>query len=112
MRRGSIVTSFIAGRAAARAAWAEVYREPARYWELYELAEKLGMDPIDLRIRNEPERDPVEGTPFSARHIVEAWRAGAERFGWSRRAAPGVTQDGRWLVGMGVAAAFLIVKAL
>ncbi|NOG70396.1 xanthine dehydrogenase family protein molybdopterin-binding subunit [Roseicella sp. DB1501] len=71
-----------------------------------ELAAKLGMDPVELRIRNEPERDPVEGTPFSARHIVEAWRAGAERFGWSRRnPTPGAVRDGEWLVGLGCATA-------
>ena len=33
---------------------------------------QLGMDPIELRIRNEPEKDPTTGTPFSSRHIVEA----------------------------------------
>ena len=45
------------------------------------------MDPIELRIRNEPEQDPTDGRPFSSRHLVEAWRAGAERFGWNRRNA-------------------------
>ncbi len=71
-----------------------------------ELAVKLGMDPIELRIRNEPETDPTEGTPFSSRHIVEAWRAGAERFGWHRRnLSPGAVRDGEWLVGMGCATA-------
>jgi xanthine dehydrogenase YagR molybdenum-binding subunit len=67
---------------------------------------KLGMDPVELRIRNEPERDPTEGTPFSSRHIVEAWRAGAERFGWSKRnPLPGAVREGEWLVGMGCATA-------
>ena len=67
---------------------------------------KLGMDPIELRIRNEPEKDPTSGMPFSSRHIVEAWRSGAERFGWSqRRAEPGTQRDGEWLVGMGCATA-------
>jgi xanthine dehydrogenase YagR molybdenum-binding subunit len=71
-----------------------------------ELAHELGMDPIELRIRNEPEMDPTTGLPFSARHIVEAWRAGAERFGWARRnATPGTQRDGDWLVGMGCATA-------
>ena len=37
-----------------------------------ELADELGMDPIELRIRNEPDKDPTSGTPFSSRHIVEA----------------------------------------
>ncbi len=71
-----------------------------------ELAQSLGMDPIELRIRNEPDKDPTEGTPFSARHIVEAWRMGAERFGWSgRQSEPGRSRDGEWLVGMGCATA-------
>ncbi|WP_428485711.1 xanthine dehydrogenase family protein molybdopterin-binding subunit [Rhodopila sp.] len=71
-----------------------------------ELAAKLGMDPIELRIGNEPEKDPTEGTPFSSRHIVEAWRAGAERFGWSQRnPSPGAVRKGEWLIGMGCATA-------
>jgi len=71
-----------------------------------ELAAKLGLDPIELRLRNEPETDPTEGTPFSSRHIVEAWRAGAERFGWSKRnKQPGAVREGEWLVGMGCATA-------
>lgn len=71
-----------------------------------ELAVELGMDPIELRIRNEPEKDPTSGLPFSSRHIVEAWRSGAERFGWSNRSAvPGGQRDGEWLVGLGCATA-------
>ena len=71
-----------------------------------ELAFDLGMDPIALRIRNEPDKDPTTGLPFSARHIVEAWRAGAEQFGWHRRSAePGAKRDGDWRVGMGCATA-------
>ena len=71
-----------------------------------ELAEKLGMDPIELRLLNEPDKDPSSGLPFSARHIDEAWRTGAEKFGWDRRkAAPRSRQDGEWLVGMGCATA-------
>ena len=71
-----------------------------------ELAAELGMDPIELRIRNEPDKDPLEGTPFSSRHIVEAYRAGAERFGWSRRnVRPGTRREGEWLVGIGCATA-------
>jgi xanthine dehydrogenase YagR molybdenum-binding subunit len=69
-----------------------------------ELAVALGTDPIELRIRNEPENDPTDGRPFSSRHIVEAWRAGAERFGWAKRnPTPGAVRDGEWLVGMGCA---------
>jgi len=71
-----------------------------------ELAARLGLDPIELRILNEPERDPTNGRPFSSRHIVKAWRAGAERFRWDRRSAtPGQRREGEWLVGMGCAMA-------
>jgi xanthine dehydrogenase YagR molybdenum-binding subunit len=70
-----------------------------------ELAERLDLDPIELRIRNEPDKDPSSGLPFSARHLVDAWRAGAERFGWERRAAPGTRREGEWLIGMGCATA-------
>jgi xanthine dehydrogenase YagR molybdenum-binding subunit len=70
-----------------------------------ELAIELGVDPIELRVRNEPDTDPSSGLPFSSRHVVEAWRAGAERFGWERREAPGARREGEWLVGMGCATA-------
>ena len=69
-----------------------------------ELAVELGIDPIELRLRNEPETDPMSGRAFSSRHIVEAWRAGAARFGWDKRnAVPGMRREGEWLVGMGCA---------
>ena len=71
-----------------------------------ELAFELGIDPIELRICNEPEKDPTSGIAFSSRHIVEAWRAGAERFGWSqRKTSPRSRQEGEWLIGMGCATA-------
>ncbi|MFN3523431.1 MAG: molybdopterin cofactor-binding domain-containing protein [Phenylobacterium sp.] len=71
-----------------------------------ELAEKLGLDPIELRVLNEPERDPETGRPFSTRQLVRCMREGAQRFGWERRnPRPGQVRDGRWLVGMGMAAA-------
>jgi xanthine dehydrogenase YagR molybdenum-binding subunit len=71
-----------------------------------ELAERLGMDPIELRIRNEPEKDPTTGTPFSSRHIVDAYRSGAERFGWSARdSKPRTRRKGEWLIGLGCATA-------
>ncbi len=71
-----------------------------------ELAEQIGMDPIELRLRNEPEKDPTSGKPFSSRHIVEAYHAGADRFGWNKRnAKPGAQRVGEWLVGMGCATA-------
>src|SRR6201994_3666408 len=71
-----------------------------------ELAEKLNIDPIELRIRNEPSEDPEKHIPYSSRHLVACLRQGAQRFGWDKRLAkPGQVQDGRWLVGMGVASA-------
>ena len=70
-----------------------------------ELADKLGIDPVELRIRNEPDKDPTEGTPFSSRHLVQAYRSGAERFGWNARRAPGQRREGEWLVGLGCASA-------
>jgi xanthine dehydrogenase YagR molybdenum-binding subunit len=69
---------------------------------LDELAEALGMDPVELRIRNEPEEDPETGKPWSSRHLVECLREGAERFGWADR-PPAGHRDGDWLVGTGVA---------
>ncbi len=72
---------------------------------LDELADRVGVDPIELRIRNEPDRDPESGKPFSTRNLVACLREGAERFGWSGRGPVGGHRDGEWLVGMGVAAA-------
>lgn len=70
-----------------------------------ELACEMGIDPIELRLRNEPEADPVTGKPFSSRHLAQAYRAGAERFGWDQRdPKPGTRRDGEWLVGLGTAA--------
>ncbi|MEU6643497.1 xanthine dehydrogenase family protein molybdopterin-binding subunit [Saccharomonospora sp. NPDC046836] len=72
-----------------------------------ELAYELGMDPIDLRMHNEPERNPIDGKRFARRYLREAYRVGAERFGWANRTPePRSMRDGRWLVGMGVATAF------
>jgi xanthine dehydrogenase YagR molybdenum-binding subunit len=92
-----------------------------------EMAEKLGMDPIELRIRNDTKvvpdnpgkaasQDPQSKVPnekhnphppFSQRQLVECFRVGAKRFGWDKRnPQPGRVRDGRWLVGMGTAAAF------
>ncbi len=70
-----------------------------------ELAEKLQLDPIELRIRNEPTQDPTKNIPYSSRHLVECMRTGAEKFGWDKRnPKPGQVRDGRWLVGIGMAA--------
>ncbi|HZZ09139.1 MAG TPA: xanthine dehydrogenase family protein molybdopterin-binding subunit [Paraburkholderia sp.] len=68
-----------------------------------ELAHAMGMDPIELRIRNEPDKDPTNGLPFSQRGIVDAWKAGRERFGWAARGEAGARREGDWLVGMGCA---------
>ena len=71
-----------------------------------ELAEKLGMDPVELRIRNEPPTDPETGKPFSIRQLVRCMREGAQTFGWDKRqSTPGQVRDGRWMVGLGMAAA-------
>ncbi|MDB6034675.1 MAG: aldehyde oxidase and xanthine dehydrogenase molybdopterin binding [Verrucomicrobiales bacterium] len=93
-----------------------------------EMAEKLGLDPIEFRILNDTQvvpdnpakpqssdpqsKKPEEGKsiphpPFSKRQLVECLREGAKRFGWDKRnPKPGQTRDGRWLVGIGVASAF------
>ena len=69
-----------------------------------ELAERLGIDPVELRIINEPEKDPTTGVPFSSRHIVTAWRQGAEKFGWAGRdPRPAMRREGEWWVGTGCA---------
>lgn len=71
----------------------------------YELALELGLDPIELRVRNEPERDPETGHRFSSRNLIACLGEGAERFGWDGRdSTPGIRRDGRWLTGTGVAA--------
>ena len=74
---------------------------------LDELAYALQLDPIELRRRNEPDKDPTKDTPYSSRHLVEAYARGAERFGWSGRSlTPRTQRDGEWLVGQGVATAY------
>ncbi|MGL4555382.1 MAG: xanthine dehydrogenase family protein molybdopterin-binding subunit [Gemmataceae bacterium] len=74
---------------------------------LDELAHAAGIDPVELRLTNDPANDPVSGKPFSLRKFREAYELGARKFGWSRRKAkPGTVRDGRFLVGMGVATAF------
>jgi xanthine dehydrogenase YagR molybdenum-binding subunit len=71
-----------------------------------ELAEKLNLDPIELRVRNEPGEDPEKHIPYSSRHLINCMREGARRFEWDKRnPKPGEVRDGRWLVGMGMAAA-------
>ena len=71
-----------------------------------ELAEKLKLDPIELRLRNEPAQDQDKNIPFSSRNLVACMKDGATRFGWNQRSAlPRQRREGRWLVGMGMAAA-------
>lgn len=71
-----------------------------------ELAVACGLDPIELRVRNDPPDDPETGRPWSGRKLVECLREGARRFGWDRRpAAPGTRREGAELVGLGVASA-------
>jgi xanthine dehydrogenase YagR molybdenum-binding subunit len=71
-----------------------------------ELAHTLGLDPIELRLRNDTQTDPEQNRPFASRHLAEALREGAARFGWNKRVAkPASVRDGPWLVGLGVASA-------
>ncbi len=73
-----------------------------------EMAEKLGMDPVEFRVVNDTAVDPEKPKrPFSQRNLVECLRLGAERFGWSQRnATPAQVREGPWLIGHGMAAAF------
>jgi xanthine dehydrogenase YagR molybdenum-binding subunit len=69
-----------------------------------ELAVRLGMDPVELRLKNYAETDPHEAKPFSSKKLAECYRLGAEAFGWSQRSpAPRSMRDGRMLVGWGMA---------
>lgn len=69
-----------------------------------ELAIAAELDPVELRIRNEPRLDPETGHRFSSRNLVACLREGAARFGWDGRdPTPGARREGRWLVGTGVA---------
>lgn len=70
-----------------------------------ELAEATGIDPIELRRRNEPEQDPEKQVPYSSRLLIPCLEKGAESFGWSRRKPAGTDRRGDWLYGIGVASA-------
>jgi len=73
---------------------------------LDELAEKLGMDPIELRMVNYVEDDPSTGKPWSSKHLRECYTQAAERFGWSKRKAkPRQIVEGDYLIGYGMATA-------
>ncbi|QQM38144.1 xanthine dehydrogenase family protein molybdopterin-binding subunit [Streptomyces liliifuscus] len=70
-----------------------------------ELAHKIGIDPIELRRRNEPSEDEAKNLPFSTRRLRECYTIGAREFGWNRRnPKPRSTRDGNWLIGLGMAA--------
>jgi xanthine dehydrogenase YagR molybdenum-binding subunit len=73
-----------------------------------EMAEKLKMDPIAFRVINDTKVDPEKPSrPFSQRKLIECMRTGADKFGWDKRnPEPGKVREGRWLVGIGMAAAF------
>ncbi|MFF4836630.1 xanthine dehydrogenase family protein molybdopterin-binding subunit [Streptomyces sp. NPDC001315] len=69
-----------------------------------EVAYALRMDPLEIRLRNYAEENPVLGLPWSSKALRECYLEGAERFGWSRRTPqPGSMRDGRWLIGYGLA---------
>ncbi|GAA0318942.1 xanthine dehydrogenase family protein molybdopterin-binding subunit [Psychrobacter aestuarii] len=73
---------------------------------LDELAEKVGIDPIELRRQNEPDEDPSQQVPFSTRKLVECMDTAAKQFGWSERPKkPASRLEGDWWIGMGMAAA-------
>lgn len=81
-----------------------------------EMAEQLKLDPIQFRILNDTQVDPVKTErPFSQRRLIECLQTGAEKFGWDQRnAKPGSRREGRWLIGMGVGAAIrnnLLIKS-
>ena len=71
-----------------------------------ELAYALGIDPLELRLRNYAEADPTNGRPWSSKKLRECYAEAAARFGWPRRSSePRSMREGRWLVGWGVATA-------
>jgi len=78
---------------------------------LDEMAVRLKVDPIELRLRNHADRDPDKDRPFSSKSLRQCYRLGAERFGWAqRRPEPASASNGRWSVGMGMATATYPVR--
>ncbi len=73
-----------------------------------EMAEKLGLDPVDFRVLNDTQVDPANpNRRFSERRLVECLRTGAQHFGWEQRnAKPAQRREGRWWIGTGLAAAY------
>lgn len=73
---------------------------------LNELAAELGIDPVELRLRNHADVYPVDGSPWSSKRLKDCYRVGAERFGWSsRNPSPRSMQADGMLIGMGMASA-------
>ncbi|MGW4981649.1 molybdopterin cofactor-binding domain-containing protein [Streptomyces mirabilis] len=71
-----------------------------------ELAHELGLDPLELRLRNHAEVDPISGSPWSSDGAMECYRRGARRFGWQERdRRPRSRREGNWLIGTGMATA-------
>jgi xanthine dehydrogenase YagR molybdenum-binding subunit len=78
-----------------------------------EMAIRLNMDPVEFRIKNEPAKDESTGQPFSSRHLLECYKVGTEKFGWSRRTpAVGSMRNGDLVLGWGMAAASWIAIRL
>ncbi|GGO57122.1 carbon-monoxide dehydrogenase large subunit [Streptomyces daqingensis] len=72
-----------------------------------ELAYELGLDPVELRLRNEPSSNPIDGKPFAHRQLTECFANGASLFGWPARSfEPRSMREGSSLVGWGTAAAY------
>ncbi|EMD84603.1 xanthine dehydrogenase family protein molybdopterin-binding subunit [Pacificimonas flava] len=68
-----------------------------------ELAHDIGMDPVALRLRNLPDRDPVSGAPHSQSDPAKAWQMGADQFGWNRWERRSTRREGEWRLGLGCA---------
>ncbi|MXO67166.1 xanthine dehydrogenase family protein molybdopterin-binding subunit [Altericroceibacterium endophyticum] len=79
---------------------------PALEVAMDQLAEEAGIDPVELRLRNIPERNPEEDLPFSSHKLAECLRQGAEAFGWdSGPRTPRQHKEGEWWIGTGMASA-------
>lgn len=68
-----------------------------------EMAYALNMDPLEFRIKNDPEKDPSQNRPFSSKYIKEAYELGAQKIGWTnRKQKPASIVEGNWQIGYGV----------
>lgn len=68
-----------------------------------EAAEQLGIDPLELRVRNFSGHDQETGRPWTSNSLLECYRVGAQRFGWADRRSRRATRAGRWKIGFGMA---------